>query len=104
MRGNVRGGEVDGMKETKKSGERGMSNCCARYHEVDLMLTLYVETGRGCCSQLAGVVAGSEAQHGHRNGRLERDELQRCLLSRLLQAEDWTGENKGSDLVLNGWH
>ena len=39
------------MKEKKKSGERGMSNCCARYHEVDLLLTLYVETGRRRHSQ-----------------------------------------------------
>ena len=41
------------MKETKKSGERGMSNCCARYHEVDWMLTLIVE---GQCSRLSGII------------------------------------------------
>ena len=28
-----------------------MSNCCADYYEVDLLLTLYVETGRGQYSQ-----------------------------------------------------
>ena len=40
-----------------------MSNYCAGQYEVDWLLTLYVETGRGQCSQLCGIVAGSEAQH-----------------------------------------
>ena len=39
-----------------------MSDYCAGQYEVDWLLTLYVETGRGQCSQLGGIVAGSEAQ------------------------------------------
>ena len=59
-----------------------MSVYCV-YYEVDWLLTLCVEGWRGRSSQLGGVVAGSEAQHGHRNGRW-RGESNRdvyCLVS-----------------------
>ena len=59
-----------------------MSVYCV-YYEVDWLLTLCVEGWRGRSSQLGGVVAGSEAHHGHRNGRW-RGESNRdvyCLVS-----------------------
>ena len=48
-RSNTRGREVEGIKKLSKGR---MSNCCVGYYEVDLLLTLYVETGRGQYSQL----------------------------------------------------
>ena len=44
-RSNARGGEAEEMEEAKKVG-REMGKCCAGYYEVDLLLTLYIETGR----------------------------------------------------------
>ena len=75
---------------------------------MDWLLTLYVETQKGRCSQRVALSKDVRLSAG----RLEI-QVQQCLLSRLLgvecllvgwlQVADWIGENKSSNLVLNGW-
>ncbi|EJC99661.1 uncharacterized protein FOMMEDRAFT_160087 [Fomitiporia mediterranea MF3/22] len=58
-----------GMEGRQTSWEERDEQHCAGYYGVDWLLTLYVE---GRCSQVGGIIAGSEAQHGHRSSGLER--------------------------------
>ena len=71
------------------------------YYEVDWLLTLYVETERGQCSQLGGIVVESEAQCGWiGEASVDLEHTRGCF-----QAEDWTQENKRSGIALGerGW-